>query len=359
MNILISGCGGGGTNPLLMEYEDHYILEDKITPNRFIAIDANPYMVAHSVADKSYVVPRADAGTEKYGTAINRIANQENIDLFIPNSYVEVGFASRKIGLLPPMFLPDREAVATCQDKLRFYEKMKGFPLARTEHPRAYHNLLKSIEVLGGVEKDLWIRSRYGAGATAATKVRSYEEVKWWISYWVRHRGMKIEDFLLHEFLPGRDIIVASTWMKGVCVWQKSFEKCGYYEGAFRPSGKSSTGIIDKPFYDEEIFELCLRMAYALDLSPQGNFTFDFKQDAEGRWICTECNIGRFIQGTKLLNVGINWLDIFIQAFEGKAEPQHPEAAYRMMEGLVQVRAGNQGLSLVEERDVKDLVEEE
>ena len=66
MNILISGCGGGGTNPLLMEYyEMECFLRGARARYTFIGTDSNPYMVAHSVADKAYTVPRADAEESK------------------------------------------------------------------------------------------------------------------------------------------------------------------------------------------------------------------------------------------------------------------------------------------------------
>ena len=74
----------------------------------------------------------------------------------------------------------------------------------------------------------LWCRAIKGAGSKGATKVKDSEQAKWWIKYWNEMRGMKISDFTISEFLPGKDFACQSTWKDGELILMKAAERLSY-----------------------------------------------------------------------------------------------------------------------------------
>uniref|UniRef100_A0A6M3LEC8 ATP-grasp domain-containing protein n=1 Tax=viral metagenome TaxID=1070528 RepID=A0A6M3LEC8_9ZZZZ len=371
MRILITGAGGGGADPLVAEWREcHW---DDMDGHTFVGVNSDPYILASSDIHPGYVVPDARKVTPmQYRHALANIAVEEDIDLIIPNTYGEVDAMSGAdlIGTdnYPgpfPLYMPYVGDIRRCQDKWLFWRWLKSeglgwtlpatFPVdALAALPKVVDNLTWGLDL--PPEAPLWLRARRGAGAYAATQVVGASEALWWIKYHQRHKGMKPSDFIISEYLPGRDIIVSMLWRKGRLLWLRSFEKCGYFEGASRPSGTSSTGIVDKAFYDESHFELCRYIVSTLNPHAHGNWTLDWKQDAEGDWKLTECNIGRFIQGTLLFNripEQRDWLDAYLKAYSGWDFMDEP--VWYDNTGWFTVRSVNRGLYLGKEEGLADL----
>uniref|UniRef100_A0A6M3K384 ATP-grasp domain-containing protein n=1 Tax=viral metagenome TaxID=1070528 RepID=A0A6M3K384_9ZZZZ len=306
----------------------------------------------------------------EYVQVLRKIVEKEKVDLVIPNTYAEVTALAGCQGSkeLPGMlgagtYLPMAKDIRLCQDKWTFWRwcreecllhhlpKSASFPDGLTSTALAFRRI--------GVDEEnglAWLRARRGAGAYAATKVRGVSEAIEWMGYHMGHRDMQPQDFMLSEYLPGRDIIVSMVWRHGRLVWLRSFEKCGYFEGSCRPSGTSSTGIVDKAFYDESHFELCRYIVSTLNPHAHGNWTLDWKQDAEGDWKLTECNIGRFIQGTLLFNripEQRDWLDAYLKAYSGWDFMDEP--VWYDNTGWFTVRSVNRGLYLGKEEGLADL----
>jgi len=299
----------------------------------------------------------------EYVNALNRIVQKENVDLVIPNTYDEVD-ALAGAGVYAPFacFLPDPYSIRRCQDKWRFWHWLKENSLGNYL-PRSAKvvSLLEVPEIIERITGDsehgkVWIRARKGAGAFAAAPVCGTSEAFFWIRYWENHRGLNTQDFMFSEYLPGRDIIVSMVWRHGQLVWLRSFEKCGYFEGKCRPSGTSSTGIVDKAFFDAKLFEDCRYIISTLNPHAHGNWTLDWKQDITGQWKITECNIGRFIQGTLLFNripEQRDWLDAYLKAYSGWDFMDEP--VWYDNTGWFTVRSVNRGLYLGKEEGLADL----
>lgn len=298
--VLITGAGGGGSNNLIRD------LRTVDTETVVIGSQMDRYLAAKSLADRTYLLPVATEA-DAYVDAMNRLIEKESIDLVVPNSDREVATVSaRRDDLNCRVFLPSDASVRACQDKLAFARTMTagGIPVARTAHVPSIADVEQVWEEHFAGADMLWIRPRSGSGSKGATKVQNPRQTAAWIEYWRDVRGYSEDVFLLHEYLPGRDCAVQSTWVDGKVQIMKTLERVSYYGGEARPSGQSSTPQVARTFRDDSVLDTCLRSAAVLDGAdgspgaPHGNWNFDLKQDADGRWCLTEINIGRFCQIT-------------------------------------------------------------
>ena len=162
----------------------------------------------------------------------------------------------------------------------------------------------------------LWCRAIKGAGSKGATKVKDPEQARWWIKYWNEMRGMKISDFTISEFLPGKDFACQSTWKHGHLILMKAAERLSYIEAASRPSNMSSSPELAKTVYDEKLFEFCIDVINKLSGSKaHGNYDIDIKMNDKNEFCVTEINIGRFFMITNLFNLSgkYSMIDTYLQ----------------------------------------------
>ena len=181
---------------------------------------------------------------------------------------------------------------------------------------------VQKIENLEGIIKDhfaghewLWVRLKGGSGSKGATRVQNYEQALFWIKYWNEVRGVPIDQFLVSEFLPGRDLAVQSTWKNGELKLMKIAERLSYYGGDARPSGMSSSPQLAKTLYDKTVLDMCQKVALTIDPAPNGNFNFDLKQNLKGEFCFTEVNIGRFCMITPIFDLTgkHNMIDTYVK----------------------------------------------
>lgn len=314
--VLMTGAGGGGTNNLI---------RDLRTVDRDVVVigsQMEKYLAAKSLADRTYILPVA-TDTEAYIEKMNAVIAKERIDLVIPNSDREVATLSEnRQRINARTFLPSKAAVRLCQDKWPFYEALsaRGIPMAKTCHVRDLGDIRGIFEnELSGAEM-LWCRPRTGSGSKGATKVQSAEQARFWVKYWHEVRGYPVDQFLLSEYLPGRDVAVQSTWKDGELKIMKILERLSYYGGDARPSGMSSTPQVARTLYDKEVLKTCRDVARIVQDKPNGNFNFDLKQDRTGRFCLTEVNIGRFFLITSGFDLTgrYNMIDTYIRLALGR-----------------------------------------
>ena len=129
-------------------------------------------------------------------------------------------------------------------------------------------------------------------------------------------RGMKISDFTISEFLPGKDFACQSTWQHGHLILMKAAERLSYIEAASRPSNMSSSPELAKTVYDEKLFEFCIDVINKLSGGKaHGNYDIDIKMNEKNEFCVTEINIGRFFMITNLFNLSgkYSMIDTYLQ----------------------------------------------
>ncbi len=192
-----------------------------------------------------YLTPAV--GDPSFPSALARIVRTERVDLVIPTTDGEVAAVSehrRRLG--GRCFLPAREVIRTCVDKLALIRRLRaaGVPAPET-HPVTDLNRIEEIFARFGGQRPLCCRSRTGSCARGAAAV-SPEQARAWITLWGEMRHVPAGDFTLCEYLPGRGFLCQSLWRDGELILVNTFERLSYFGVDNIPSGITSLSALAK-----------------------------------------------------------------------------------------------------------------
>jgi len=281
--ILITGAGGpAGIN---------FTKSLKLCPEKlFLAgAEANRYFATLASTDKVCVVPKA---TESgYIDALNVIAEAEDIEFIHPQPDVEVRIISEnREKLNTSTFLPSKETIRICQDKLRSAEKWRkrNVPVAKTIELEDETDVERAFQELG---HPLWIRARRGAGGRGSTPVNNLETARSWISYW-RSRNKEWK-FIAQEYLKGRNIAFHSLWKDGELITSMARERLQYIYPHLSPSGITGTPAVQRTIHDDNVNDIAAEAVLAIDSEFNGIACVDLMERDDGTPQATEINAGR------------------------------------------------------------------
>jgi carbamoylphosphate synthase large subunit len=138
------------------------------------------------------------------------------------------------------------------------------------------------------VGRPLWIRAKSGAGGRLGLKVDTPEQAKHWVELNALQNRAAIDDFILQEYLPGKDLAFDSLWFKGRLITSYSRERLQYILKHISLSGITGTPAVARTVENEELNQVSIRAIRALDQEPHGFFSVDAKEDASGKPVVTE-----------------------------------------------------------------------
>lgn len=289
MRVLVTGAGGpGGANVIaaLAGFCD------------LVAVDADETLLQLAATENvrlALLVPRAE--DPEYLPSLSAIVKQHGVDLVHPQTDAEVEVLTRPTTRCEvPTFLPDSDTVRRCQDKAVTAIRLGdvGVPC-----PRTYGASLSAIcnaELLSTIGGRGWLRLRRGAGAVGSLPVTSADEIAFWIRYWTRERGGTADDFILSEYLPGRDFAWQGLWRCGELVTSAVRERTRGVFSHMAASGRSSSALVAKIVHDARVNETAEAACRTLstDGRPHGVYGVDLREDERGVPKVTEVNVGRF-----------------------------------------------------------------
>jgi carbamoyl-phosphate synthase large subunit len=342
--ILVTGAGGAAAanfvHSLRLATEPFYV----------VGTDTSKYHIELAPVDARYLLPRADDGG--YLDALNTLVERERVELVHPQPEQEVRLlAQERERVAARTFLPSADAVMLCQDKAAFAARMAdaGLPtpqFAPVESEESLHEATASILERRG---QAWVRAIRGAGARASLPVTTAEQAVSWARYWVEKRGLSIQDFMVSEFLPGREFAFQSVWQGGRIVTSAARERLEYVFGHLMPSGQSSSPSVARTVRRDDVNELATRAVLAVDPDASGVFCVDLKEDEDGRPLVTEINAGRFFTTSNFLaEAGANMPYTYVRlAYGEEVDGLPPYDAVE--EGLYWVRMVDMGYKLVRE----------
>jgi hypothetical protein len=240
--------------------------------------------------------------------------------------------------------------VALCQDKaacaLRIAESGVSSPkFAQADSEESLRDATQAI--VDGHEK-AWVRATRGAGARASLPVNSADQAVNWARYWVEVKGLRFDDFMVTQFLPGREFAFQSLWLSGELVTSQARERLEYLFGHLTPSGQTSTPAVARTVHREDVNEIASRAVLAVDPNATGVFCVDLKEDEAGQPLVTEINAGRFFTTSNFLaEAGANMPYTYLRLAFG----ERPDLAkYNAVEpDLYWVRMIDMGFKLVRE----------
>ena len=358
--ILVTSMGGSGSN--------NFVKSVRMSPYgktvEFLGTHADRFELACSVAERNYLVAYV-RDEEEYIEQTAEIIRREDIDLITPNSDEEVLAISRhRDDLGCRTFLPDHEAIVAVQDKFWLHGILKrnGVHTAQTYEVDDLAEIEKSLEQLPRETGRFWIRVKRGSGSMAATWVKTAEQARKWIDLWRELQGVELSDFIISEFLPGRDFAVHTLWKDGELLAAKVCERLAYFFASMRLSGMSSTPAVAMTLDNRQAINESIKaiktVSQELGSEPNGIYELDLKENASGEPCITEINIGRFFMispifmRTGQINSGELYLRIALgQSIDRSVEPIDVEPNVYMIRGL------DKEVTLVRENEFQGLFE--
>ena len=286
--VLVTGAGGiGGVN---------FVRALRASPERFFIVgtDFNRFHLQFPDLDMRINSPRHS--DPSFIDLIIDLIRKNKIDFLHPQPSVEAEVISReRDSIMAKTFLPEERIIA--RDKLETHYMLndKGIPVAET---RSSEDIDSAYDSLGGGK--VWVRVKRGAGGMLSLLCNNADDVKHWIELWVRQGKATEDDFIMHEYLPGRNIAWDSIWYDGKLIASFSRERLEYPFKHIVPSGITGTPTVSKTVVDEEVNSIGERSIRALDPKPHGSYAIDLKDDADGRPRVTEVDSGKFHTTTPL-----------------------------------------------------------
>ena len=342
--ILVCGAGGSaGINfirSLRLADEPFYI----------VAADMNRWHLELPDADAVYALPQCLA--PDYLETLNRVVERERIDLVHaqPDMEVEVLSANRK-RLAARTWLPAHSGLLVCRDKVATNRVLSqaGVAIPVSYKVERLKDLPRLLDELQARHELAWVRMVRGAGSRGALPVRTGRQAGAWIRYWRHMRPLESMDFMICEFLPGREFAFQSVWKDGEIVTSQARERLEYCFGNLMPSGQSSTPSVARTVHDPRVNELCTRAVRAIDANATGVFCVDVKENVDGLPCVTEINAGRFFTTSDFFaQLGANMPHTYVKLALG--EDPGPLPQYNATEaGLYWVRILDGGPRLVRE----------
>lgn len=312
--ILVTGAGGSPSA--------NFVHSLRLAPEPFhvVGTDTSAYHLELAPVDARYLLPRAD--DPAYLDELNAVVEAEGVELVHPQPEQEVLFLAReheRVGAAT--FLPRAATVEICQDKATFAARMADAGLATPRFSRAEdeESLLDATASILDQRGQAWVRAVRGAGARASLPVSRPEQAAAWARYWIESHGLAYRDFMVSEFLPGREFAFQSVWRDGELVTSAARERLEYVFGHLMPSGQSSSPSVARTVHRGDVNEIASQAVLAVDERASGVFCVDLKEDEDGRPLVTEINAGRFFTTSNFLaEAGANMPYTYVQLALGE-----------------------------------------
>ncbi|MGA2282333.1 MAG: hypothetical protein ABSH07_01425 [Candidatus Dormibacteria bacterium] len=315
---------------------------------RIVGIDVSPVRLHLSQADERVVGRRP--GDPGYADGLRHVIETRGVDIVHPQpdpEVIAVGAVREQLGART--FLPSQATLATAADKAAFAERMvrAGVPVPRSTAYTGLATVVAQTEAMLRDHERVWVRARTGAGSRASLPVRSGEQAKAWIGWWVSERGMAADQFMAAEMLPGREFAYQSVWQGGELVAGQARERLEYLYGFLTPHGQTSTPAVARTVQEPRVDAVAQAAVRALDPHPQGAFCVDIKEDTAGAPRVTEVNAGRFFTTSNFLaHAGLNMPDMLMRCALGENLPRLPSSP--LPADLYWIRMVDMGYVLVE-----------
>lgn len=311
-NILIMGAGGtAGIN--FIESLNYYCTGKYY----LVGCDINKYHLKLSSAHMNYVVPLAtDSG---YIGAVLEIIEKESIDFIHAQPDIEVETLSENRELLIcKHLLPSKKTIRICRNKWLTYKTLTahGFrEVPITEQILFQYKLLEDMSRMMEITKSrkIWLRASKGAGSKAALPIESYDLALEWIKYWEQSGRLETPEFIISEFLPGREFAFQSLWYNGELITSVTRERLEYLFGNMMPSGQSSSPSVARTVHDDRVNDIATRAIQTIDAKATGIFCVDLKENEKRIPCITEVNAGRFFTTSNFITqAGLNMPEIYV-----------------------------------------------
>lgn len=284
-NILVTGSGGTGGINFIRALR----LAEKQQNKKFqiVSTDHNPHYLKFPDSNIKVVSPRHD--DPNFVPLLLELCKKYKIDFLHPHPSSEARVVMDNLTIFNKAkvktYLPQPTSIMP--DKLEIHNALakKHVRVPKTAQVNSFEDIDEAFSKLG---VPLWIRARRGAGGRLGLKVQNAEEAKLWVELNCLQGRSSITDFVIQEYLPGRDLAFDSLWYKGQLVTSYCRERLEYFLKHISLSGITGTPTIARTLVDEKVTRIGVDAVKALDSKPHGFFSTDIKEDASGNCVVTE-----------------------------------------------------------------------
>ena len=325
--------------------------------------DYSKYYIELPDLDSRHHTPRHDA--PEFVRTVVRLAKADKAEFIHPQPSAEALVLSRARDELPaPVLLPNPDVMNTGQDKLLTKERLakEGVPVARTYELKDFGDL---DEAFASLEPPLWLRARHGAGGRLSLPCSTKDEAVHWLGLWTG-RGTPMQEFIIQEFLPGRNIAMDTLWRHGKLVTSYCRERIEYPFKHISPSGITGTPSVARTVEGNRVNEVGERSVQAVDPRPEGAYSIDIKEDSKGRPCVTEVDAGKFHTTMPLWgyvavrHLGLQWYsnlaDLYVRMGLGEEPPSEVPKRDLLPAGYYMIRNIDSGVLLWKEDGWKEKV---
>ena len=284
-DILITGVGGIGGNNFVRALR---LAEKQVNVKLFmVGTDHNPYYLQMPQVDVRVVSPRHD--DPSFVPTLLRLAKKHRIRFLHPHPSSEAHVVSESLvsfeNACVNTYLPKSSSIAPNKLEISKALARSGVPTPKT---MVMGSLDDADAAFSDIGDTLWIRAKSGAGGRLGLRVNTPEEAKLWMKLNSTQGRADVDEFIIQEYLPGKDLAFDSLWFKGKLVTSYARERLEYPLKHVSLSGITATPSVARVLHDEQVNKVGIDAVKALDPEPHGFFSVDIKCDAGNKPIVTE-----------------------------------------------------------------------
>lgn len=283
--LLVTGVGGiGGVNFI----RSLRLAEEQCHEKFFIVgTEYNIYYIEFPEVDVKFRTPKHS--DENFIPTLLKLIGNYGLEFLHPHPSSEAKVVSENRRLFEDagvkLYLPRPEDIMP--SKFYMYEKLNSnnVPVPETIRLKSMDDIDEAFKKLGS---PLWIRAISGAGGRLSLKVQSPEEAKMWVKLNSLQGRAGIEEFIIQEYLPGRDLVFDSLWFNGELITSYARERIEYPFKHISLTGITGTPSVAKTIHDDEVNSIGIAAVKALNPNPHGFYSVDLKGDVNGKPKVTE-----------------------------------------------------------------------
>jgi biotin carboxylase len=285
ISIVVTGTGGSGGVNFVRALR---LAEEQKRVNLFlVCTDHNPHFLNFPQADIRFISPRHDA--PDLVPTLLKLAKKHHAKFLHPHPSSEARVVSENSAVFKKetveTYLPTPTSILPDKLEIRNALSKHCVPVPKTFPISALNDIDRAFSEVGS---PLWIRAKQGAGGRLGLKVDTPEQAKHWVELNALQNRAVVDEFILQEYLPGRDLAFDSLWYKGRLITSYARERLQYILKHISLSGITGTPTVAKTVEDEALNEIGVEAIKALDKEPHGFFSVDAKEDADGKPVVTE-----------------------------------------------------------------------
>ena len=266
-------------------------------------ISDNPYGLYEGLYERVYRAPRVD--DDGYDRWMRHLCSRERVDGAIVIPELEVLYWSAA-GFPVPTVLPPAEFCRIAVSKARLYRALEGERLVPRFHVVSRAGLTDNRPALQ-LAFPCWIRdfaegTSSGKGSFLA---RSLDDVRAWVAL-----NPRIPQFMLSDFLPGRNFACHLLYDEGTVVKIGSYERLEYFMARTAMSGVTGNISKGRLVNDDRLVKAARkavgRIVAGTGETMHGLIAVDFKEADDGEPMITEINLRHVAATSAFAAAGFN-----------------------------------------------------